>query len=109
MTPRLTSSPIDSSSEKQNISNDNNNINNMNNNLIINNTLPVSSQASNEAECPQVSGSVDDNINRDILLSKTVIVEKINYGNDNNESDGDEEIEIDVENVDDTDTMWRPW
>ncbi|XP_057325438.1 enhancer of split mgamma protein-like [Microplitis mediator] len=116
MTSRLTSSPIDSSSqysssEKQDMSNDNNNINNnnINNNFITNNTLPVNSQASNETECPQVSGSVDDNINRDILLSKTVIVEKIYYGNDNNESDGDEEIEIDVEKVDDTDTMWRPW
>lgn len=80
--------------------------NNNNNNFIKKDKLPISSQPSVEKERSQKSELVIDNTNRDILLNKTVIVKKINT---DDEEDYDEEIEIDVEKIDDTDNMWRPW
>ncbi|CAD6234433.1 GSCOCG00001923001-RA-CDS [Cotesia congregata] len=112
--PRHTSSPVNSLPENSdelnnntntNINNNNNNSNNNNDNFIKKDKLPISSQPSVEKEHSQTSELVIDNTNRDILLNKTVIVKKINT----DDEEDDEEIEIDVEKIDDTDNMWRPW
>ncbi|KAH0566908.1 enhancer of split mgamma protein-like [Cotesia glomerata] len=114
--PRHTSSPVnslpnslpenwDESNNNNTNTNINNNNSNNNNNFTKKDKLPISSQPSVEKEHSQKSELVIDNTNRDILINKTVIVKEINT----DDEEDDEEIEIDVEKIDDTDHMWRPW